>query len=97
MAEHDAKVIAEDMAYRYANIVEIELEVALDEARALADVFEAEVRYLKPERSHANGILKHFIEKNPNFLADDVTDCHHGRYCYFNNNIRGTFSVNHHF
>lgn len=70
MAEYDAKVIAEESAYRYANIVEIELEVALNEARALADVFESKiVENFDLDRDKANRILKHFIEINDNFLG----------------------------
>ena len=70
MAEHDAQLIAKETAYHYANIVRAELEVALDEAKALAMVFETKAAGdLKLDRSQANNILKRFIENRPKFLG----------------------------
>jgi len=70
IVRYDTEIIAQETAYRYANIVEIELEVALDEARAIADIFEAHFDGdVQLEPKQINGMLKHFIEANPNFLA----------------------------
>lgn len=70
MAYINAKVIAEEVAYRYANKVEMGLKETLKSARTLADVFEAKLHdNLALERYQASSILKHFIETNPNTLA----------------------------
>lgn len=71
IANKNANVIAIETANRYASIIQSELAIPLDEARALAHFFEAIVN--TPEinitREATNLILKQFIEKNPNFLG----------------------------
>ncbi len=75
-AEHNAQIIARETAYHYGYAIKAHLEVALDEARALAHVFESVIQakvggdtslvFTRPE---ANVILQYFIERNPNFLG----------------------------
>jgi signal transduction histidine kinase/DNA-binding response OmpR family regulator len=71
MAENHAKELAKETASHYANIVKVELEIALDEARALAHVFGSAVNTEDFEltREEANVMLKYFIEQNPNFIS----------------------------
>ncbi|HDN27105.1 MAG TPA: HAMP domain-containing protein, partial [Thioploca sp.] len=71
MAENHAKELAEETASHYANIVKVELEIALDEARALAHVFESAVNTeeFQLTREEANIMLKYFIEQNQNFVS----------------------------
>ncbi len=66
-----AKTIAEETAANYANRVKAEIEVALDEARALATIFESfvNVEGLNLTRRKTNMILQYYIEKNVNFLG----------------------------
>lgn len=70
-ARHNTQEITHQAAYRYAYAIKAELEIALDEARALASVFEASAQADKPilNRDQANQILKHFTETHPNFLG----------------------------
>ncbi len=74
MARNSAEIIAKETAYHYGYIIKAELEVALDEARAMADFFEASVtgHGFKANREQTNDFLKHFIEHNPNLLATYV-------------------------
>jgi methyl-accepting chemotaxis protein len=71
LTRHNTQEITQQVAYRYAYAIKSELEIALNEARALAKVFEAAVQADKPilNRDQANQILKHFIETRPNFLG----------------------------
>ena len=63
--------VAGETAGRAAAAVKSNVEVALDEARALAQVVESSVNMasLGLARSQVNMILKDFIEKNPDFLG----------------------------
>jgi methyl-accepting chemotaxis protein len=78
--QESAKTITQESAFHYAHTVESELEVALDEARALANAIELVMATegVKPARQEINGILKHFLEKRPTFfgvkLALETTD-----------------------
>jgi len=74
MSQKDVKAIAEESANHYANVVKAQLEVALDEARSLADFFEtvAISDNISLSRDNVNTILKDFIEKNKNFLGTYV-------------------------
>ncbi len=66
-----AKTIAQESAYHYAYLVKAELEVALDEARALASAIEEEVNLADTALSHEklNNTLKYFLGKRPNFFG----------------------------
>ena len=66
----DARAVAEQTAAFFGTQVQSRLEVALDEARALASVFEAGVTSgdVKLTRASANALLRHFVEANPQFL-----------------------------
>ena len=71
MAKHNAELIAKETAYHYGYIIKGELEIALDEARAIANFFEASVtgQGFPANREQSNNFLKHFIEHNPSLLA----------------------------
>ncbi len=71
IASKNANVIATETANRYASLIQAELEVPLDEARALANFFEAVVTIpeINLTREMADLILKQFIEKRTNFLG----------------------------
>ncbi len=71
LARSDAEQIAREAAYHYAGVMKGEVDIALDEARALAKVFEgtrADGRS-KLSRGDANDLLKHFIENSPRFVG----------------------------
>jgi methyl-accepting chemotaxis protein len=67
---NDARTIAEQTAAYFGTQVESQLEVALDEARALASVFETAVAAdgTKLTRQSADAMLRHFVESNTQFL-----------------------------
>jgi methyl-accepting chemotaxis protein len=69
LATDDAKVIAASTATQVAESAQSQLDVAMDTARTMANVFEsaANVDGLKLTRRRANAILKYFIEKNTEF------------------------------
>ncbi|SEH07457.1 response regulator [Candidatus Venteria ishoeyi] len=71
LAEKDMETIARETALHHANDLKAQLEVALDEARALANVFEAAANIdgFRLTRRKANVILRYFIENNPQFLG----------------------------
>ena len=71
LAENNAKELAKETALHYANVVKAELEVALDEARAIAKIFESAVnaKNFALSREEANIMLKYFIEDNTNFVG----------------------------
>lgn len=60
---------AGEMAYRYANEVDAELEVAMDAARTLAHTFEAAKNQGSANRDLLNAVLKNTLERNPNFIG----------------------------
>ena len=67
---NDARAIAEQTAAFFGTRVKSQVEVAIDEARALASVFEAaeETNGAQMTRQTADAILRHFIESNTQFL-----------------------------
>ncbi len=75
LAEDNAQIIARETAYHYAYVIKNKLEVALDEARALAHVFESVINAKTTDtslvftRAEANVILEDFIERNPDFIG----------------------------
>lgn len=71
MAEYNVQIIAKETAHHYAKYVRAELEIPLDEARAVANLFEAasHIESLQITRAKINLWLKHFIEDEPNFLG----------------------------
>jgi methyl-accepting chemotaxis protein len=73
LAENNAQIIARETAYHYGYVVKTRLEVALDEARAIAHIFESVTRTdstsLALTRPEANATLQYFIERNPDFLG----------------------------
>lgn len=71
MSESDSQIIAKETSQHYANMVKADIEVALNEARGIADIFETTVNSKKIEmtRESANMTLKSFIEQNKNFLG----------------------------
>ena len=60
---------AGEMAYRYANEIDAELEVAMDSARTLAHAFEAAKSHGSVGRDLLNAILKNTLERNPHFIG----------------------------
>jgi len=63
---------AEEMAFRYANDIDAYVEVALDSARTLAQVFETAADKsagFAMGREQANAILNGLLEQNPEFLG----------------------------
>ena len=60
---------AEDVAYRYGNVVEAELETAIDAARTLAQVLEALKNGAHQNRENVNQILKRILEGDQNFVG----------------------------
>ena len=71
LSRENASLIARETAAHYANIVKADIEIALNEARALGAVFESAVNSdgVSLSRDEANAVLKYFIEKNKNFLG----------------------------
>ena len=71
VTEKDASEIAEATAAHYAALVKSELEIPLDEARALAGILQgaATVEGLRMPRRKVNMLLEDFIEQNTDFLA----------------------------
>ena len=71
VVERYAFELAKETADHHAAIIKIDLEMALNEARALAHFFEAilQENEVQITRNGVNSILKHFIENNPQFLA----------------------------
>ena len=71
LSDEDNRLVAKETSQHYGYLVKSEIEVALDEARALADFFGALINSQKTEfsRDSANVVLKSFIEKNKNFLG----------------------------
>jgi len=72
MVEEEAMLKAEEMAFRYANDIDAYLEVALDSARTLAQVFETATDKstgFAVGREQANAILRELLEKNTEFLG----------------------------
>ena len=71
MSEHFAQEASKETAYHYAFMIKAELEVALDEARALAKILEAGIhdKTAQMSRRRTNILLKYFIEHHPHFLA----------------------------
>jgi len=65
-----AKITAEEMANRYSNLIDAELEVPMDVARTLAQIME---RYgelsVGERRSDYNNMLKGILESNPDFIG----------------------------
>jgi len=70
-AEQDAQAIAEQTAHYYAARLEIELEVALDETRALAKVLTSIINQeeLEISRRQIDLIMRAFIEQSPLFVG----------------------------
>jgi methyl-accepting chemotaxis protein len=63
---------AEEIAYRYANFIKAELEIAMDTARTVSDFLETakdENSSLEVGRDSVNGILQGILKKNPHFLG----------------------------
>jgi methyl-accepting chemotaxis protein len=71
IAEYNAQIIAKETAHHYAKYVRAELEIPLDEARAVANLFEtaSHIKSLQITRAKIKLWLKHFIEDEPNFLG----------------------------
>ena len=74
LSRKDGNTIAEETAKHYANIIKADLEVPLDEARALALVFEAFAVNddITLTRRKANLLLKYLIENQTDFLGTYV-------------------------
>lgn len=72
MVGEEAMLRAEEMAYRYANDIDAYMEVALDSARTLAQVFETAKDMqasFELGRDQANAILRGVLNQNPEFLG----------------------------
>jgi hypothetical protein len=75
LAEADAKRITEETAWHYAHIIQAQLQVPLDETRALAKVFSGVLKYredLDLSRTKVNLLLRHFIESSPHIIGMSV-------------------------
>jgi methyl-accepting chemotaxis protein len=71
VTEKNGRAIADATASEYAALVKSQLELPLDEARALAGIFQgaATVDGLRMPRRKVNMLLKDFIERNTEFLG----------------------------
>ena len=69
MVEAEAYAHAEEMANRYANLVDAQLESAMDAARIVAQTFEGLKGSGSTDRSLYLTILKHVLTESPGFLA----------------------------
>lgn len=65
----EALARAEEIAYRHANEVTAEFEVAMDTARTLAVAFEGIHASETKNRELVNAILKKTLEQNPSFIG----------------------------
>jgi len=74
IAEKNAVETTKETAYHYANVIKSVLEEPLDEARALATLFETSLNQegFQLTREQANLILKYFIEHRPHFFSTGV-------------------------
>lgn len=61
--------LGNEMAGKYASVVDAELEVAMDEARTIAQTFEALVYSGSADRKVGDAILKNILSKNEHFLG----------------------------
>ena len=68
-AEREALDLARETSYRYASIVQAELNTAMDTARTIAKSFEGMKQQGVPPRDMLDGILKQVLVDNPGFLA----------------------------
>ncbi len=70
MAEAEALDKAEHMAYRYSAALQLDLEVAMDTARAAAQVFEGVMASEgTPSRAQMDNMLKSLLANEPSFLG----------------------------
>ena len=70
LAQTQALREAEEMAYRYSGVGKAEVEVALNTARNVAQVFEGiKARGNLVERALLDAILKQVLDANPNFIG----------------------------
>jgi methyl-accepting chemotaxis protein len=69
LAKTEALDKARESAYRYANLVQIELNAAMDTARTVARSFEGMKQQGVPPRDMMDGVLKQVLVDNPGFLA----------------------------
>ena len=69
MAQQSAESLCEEMAFRYGATTQANLEVGMDAARTMAQVFEALKRSGNPDRDVMDAILKQVLEKNSGFLG----------------------------
>jgi len=74
MQKKSAMENAQNLAYRYANNVDAELEIAMDAARTLAQSFQT-IKFIDKEnrRDYVNTVLKNIIIENPAFFG--VSTC----------------------
>jgi 5-bromo-4-chloroindolyl phosphate hydrolysis protein len=65
IAEYNAQIIAKETAHHYAKYVRAELEIPLDEARAVANLFEtaSHIKSLQITRAKIKLWLKHIHDK----------------------------------
>ena len=61
---------AHEIAYRYGNVVKVEIEVALNAAQAMAQMFEGmKISGVAPQRAMTNSMLQQVLEAYPQFLG----------------------------
>ena len=71
ISEKNAKELSTQMAAKFAFKVESELEIAMNIARAISQMLEiADIYKVENRRDTINGILKHILEKNQQFIGD---------------------------
>ena len=70
ISEKNAKELSTQMAAKFAFKVESELEIAMNIARAISQMLEiADIYKVENRRDTINGILKHILEKNQQFIG----------------------------
>lgn len=69
LVESEAYSRGEEIAYRYANVVDSEMEKAIDAARTVAQAFEGMKASNFTDRNLYNTILKQVLSESPSFLG----------------------------
>jgi len=61
---------AQEIAYRYSSAITVEIEIAMNAARTMSQIFEGvRIHSDVPERKMLDDILKQVLEKNKDFIA----------------------------
>ena len=68
-ARHQAEEAAKEVARHWATVIQADMQVAMDTARALAHTMEGFKKHGLPSRHMINGMLKNILEEYPHFVA----------------------------